>query len=276
MKYLLILSIFILSALNNKSTAQFSSIELYGTKSNGLGSISTTFNDINSAYTNQAGLTNIKGLATNISYGNRFSILGLGELNFAIAKNFNKYGTLAVSIKKFGLSEFNEIQLGTAYAMKLSKSVSIGLQINLFNISIEDYGNKSMASFETGVLYELTKTISIGFHVSNPFPINFLNTTNLPTIASIGLKYKISDYLIYYGEISKHFNYDFFIKSGIEYAPIKAFAIYLGFKNNLKDYADYSMGIMYEIDNKIKFEISTLWNFTLGMSPSVGLTYDLQ
>lgn len=270
--------IFVLSFccfLPGKLFSQLSTIEIYGTKSNGLGNVSTSFKDINSIYSNQAGLAFINGIEMNLGYENRFLTSELGGLYFGIAKNYKKIGTFALSIRKFGFSDYNEIQLGTAYAMKLNKNIAISMQINLFNISINEYGNKSKVSFDTGVLYDISKALTFGFHISNPFPIKFIENTEIPTIIALGLKYKVSDYLNLYCDVEKHIDYDFFIKSGIEYAPLNKFALYLGFKNNLNNYADYSMGLKYDFYKNIFVEFCTLYNLTLGMSPSIGLTYKM-
>ena len=92
--------------------AQFSTLESFGAKSNSLSTISTTFKDINAAYTNQAGLAFISGLEGNLSYENRFLALDLSAMNFAIAKKFGNLGSFGLCIKRFGISEFNEMLLG--------------------------------------------------------------------------------------------------------------------------------------------------------------------
>jgi len=279
LKYFFIINIYLLYILvfmcaPNLIFSQFSSSEFYGTKSNALGNVSTTFKDINAAYTNQAGLAFLSGTSINLSYENRFLTYDLSSIDLAIAKNFKKLGTFSFSVNKFGIEEYNEIQLGAAYAMKLNKKTALALQINFFNLSINGYGSRSTMSFETGILYDIHKDLSFGFHVTNPFPIKFIDDIELPNIISLGIKYLISENLNIFGEIEKHINYDLFFKSGIEYAPLTSFSLYFGFKNNFNNYADYSMGFKYKIKQFINVELSTLYNLTLGLSPSIGFTYN--
>jgi hypothetical protein len=255
--------------------AQINTIEIYGAKSNGLGQITSVHNDINSSYGNQAGLAFIKGMNINLGYENRYQVFELSALNFAIAKNINNLGTFGFVIKKFGFSQFNEFMAGIAYAKKLGNSFSLGLQFDYFNTSISGYGNRSTFSFETGIMYVISNQLTIGVHVTNPFPIKFIDNQDIPTIINLGTKYKISDYLNIYAEFEKHINFNFYLKSGIEYAPINIFTLYLGFRNDFQGSADYSLGFKYLFNEKINIELSTLYNLTLGLSPTVGFNYNL-
>ncbi len=251
---------------------QISSIEISGTKSNNLGSITNGFTDINAAYTNQAGIAFLKTTCINISYENRF-LTDLNTMGFAIARPFKKQGAFGLTIKKFGIQEFNEIQVGGSYARKINKDIAIGLQINFFNLSIEGYGNKSSASFETGVLYNISKKLIVGCHIKNPFPIKFLESVELPTVISLGLKYKISSILNIYAEVEKNIQKTTLIKSGMEYSPLKSFSLSLGMRYDLEQYANYSFGIAYSIKEKIKIELGTIYDLTLGLSPNISVNY---
>lgn len=269
----ILLVIFLFLLINTKVIAQINTIEAYGSKSNSMGGVSTVFKDIYSAYTNQAGLGYLQGLKTNISYENRFSINSLSSFNFAVAKNFNKIGTAAVVIKKFGFTEYHELQIGAAYAMKLNQTTSIALQINLFNLSIKGYGSKNTFSFETGIIHDFSNKLTMGFHISNPFPIKFIENQDIPTIVKIGFSYKISDYLKIYSDFEKHLNYSLFLKTGLEYSPLLDFTLYIGFKNNFDRVAEYSMGVGYSFRNRFRLIASSSYSLILGLSPSIGITY---
>ncbi len=275
MRSIYIIIFFNVFAFVYQVNAQMNTIEIYGTKSNALGQVTSVHTGINSAYTNQAGLAFLTGTKINIGYENRFQVFELSALNLAIAKNIQNLGTFGITIKRFGFSAFNEYQFGFSYAMKLSNKFAVGLQFDVFNTSISGYGNKTIFSFETGAIYNLSDKLITGIHITNPFPIKFLENQNIPTIVNLGVKYKISDFLSIYAEFEKHIEHNFFLKSGIEYSPIKVFVLYFGFKNDFSNYADYSFGFKYEINRKMSIELSTLYNITLGLSPSVGFNYDI-
>ncbi len=268
-----ILSLVVFITFSSVLNGQLTSVNIKGTKSKNLGDITNAFTDINAAYTNQAGLAFIRGLGVNLSYENRFLTGELHTMGFAVAKKFRKIGSFGITFKKFGIEEFNEFQIGASYSKKLNKSIAIGLQINFFNLAIEGYGNKASASFETGAIYNISNEITLGFHVKNPFPIKFVESTELPTIVSLGLKYAISSSLNVYGEIEKNINKKTLIKSGIEYMPTDFFSLYLGLKYDLQEYSDYSLGVGFLITEKIKAELGTAYQLELGLSPNIAFSY---
>lgn len=269
------ISLFISLIIPSVVCAQFTTIESYGSKSNSLANVTTTFKDINACYTNQAGLAFLQGTEMNLSYENRFLVPNLSAMNFAIAKNFKNIGSFGINIKKFGISEYSELLLGISYARKLSQKTGLGLQINAYNLNIKNYGNKNAISFEIGIIHDLNSSLTLGFHVSNPFPIKYNESTNIPTIIALGVKYKISNSTSLFTEVEKQLGYDFFIKMAIEYSPFINFSFYLGSKNNLNDFADYSMGFKYNPYSKFSIIVATNYNLTLGLSPSIGITYSL-
>ncbi len=258
-----------------QTNAQINTIEIYGAKSNGLAQVTSVYDDINSIYGNQAGLAFIKGMKINAGYENRYQVFELGALNFGIAKNYKNAGTFGIVLKRFGFSHFNEFMAGVAYAKKLGNSFSASIQFDYFNTSISGYGNKSIISFEVGMMYKISDKLLMGTHITNPFPIGFIGDQDIPTIVNLGLKYKISDYLNIYGEFEKHINFNFYLKSGIEYTPIDIFTLYLGFRNDLQSTSDFSLGFKYKFSKQINIELSTLYNITLGLSPTIGFNYDL-
>ncbi len=272
MKNLNILNYLFVIIVSTGLSGQISSIEISGTKSKNLGNITNGFTDINAAYTNQAGIAFLEAMSVNISYENRF-LTDLNTMGFAIARPFEKLGAFGLTIKKFGIQEFNEIQVGGSYAKKINKNIAIGLQINFFNLSIEGYGNKSSASFETGILYNISEDLLVGCHIKNPFPVKFLESTELPTVISLGLKYKLSSMLNVYGEVEKNIKKTTLIKSGIEYSPLKFFSLYIGMRYNLEQYSNYSFGMAYSIMGKIKVELGTTYDLTLGLSPNISANY---
>jgi len=256
-------------------SSQFSTLESLGSKSNSLANISTTFKDINSCYTNQAGLAYLNGLEMNVSYENRFLALDLSAINFAVAKNFSKIGTFGLSIKKFGISEYSEFLFGLAYARKLNSSTGIAVQLNAYNLSIKNYGSKNAISFETGIIHDFSGRFTLGFHISNPFPIKYFDEVNIPTIIAFGARYKASDNIVLFAEVEKHISYNTLVKTAIEYNPVTVFSIYIGYKNDFSGTADISTGFMYMISNKIKLNLGTTYNITLGLSPSISISYAL-
>lgn len=256
-----------------KLTCQFATIESFGTKAVGIGTCISSLKDINAVYGNVAGIANTFKMDGNLSYENRFQAFDLSVINFGIAKNFNKTGVFGLSIKKFGISEYNEFQAGINYARKLTNALSLGIRFNIYNLVIEEYGNRFACNADLGLQYDLTEKLAIGFYVINPFPVKFIGETKLPTLVFLGLNYKVSENLRLYTEVEKHIDHDFFVKAGIEFDFMDKFSIFGGFRNDLERFSDYSLGFRYAISTNIDLNICSQYNSTLGLSPSIGVSY---
>lgn len=254
-------------------SGQFATIEAFGTKATGLGTCITTLKDINSAYGNVAGLANTAKFDGNLSYENRFQAFDLSVISLGIAKKFNKAGVFGISVKKFGISEYNEFQAGINYARKLTNALSLGVRFNIYNLVIEEYGNRFGYNADAGLQYDLNEKLSLGFYLINPFPVKFIGETKLPTLVFLGLNYKVSDNLILYGEVEKHLDHEYFIKAGIEFKFMDKFSLYGGFRNDLERFSDFSAGFRYGISSETDLNICSQYNSTLGLSPSIGVSY---
>ena len=255
---------------------QFATIETFGTKSIGVGSCISSLKDINSVYGNVAGLANTARFDGNISYENRFQAFDLSVICFGIAKKFNKAGVFGISVKKFGISEYNEFQAGINYARKLTNSLSLGVRFNVYNLLIEEYGNRFGYNTDAGLQYDLNEKLSLGFYLINPFPVKFIDETKLPTLVFLGLNYNASENLNLYCEVEKHLDHDFFVKAGVEFRFMEKFSLYGGFRNDLDKFSDFSAGFRYGISSETDLNICTQYNTTLGLSPSIGVSYAMK
>jgi hypothetical protein len=252
---------------------QFSTIESFGAKAVGNGNCISAFSDINSVYGNVAGISNINNFEADLSYENRFQAFNLSMLSFGIGKSFSKIGTFGLSIKKFGISEYNEFQAGINYARKLTDALSIGIRFNMYNLLIEEYGNRTGFNADAGIQYMLNDKLKLGFYLINPFPVKFVNEVKLPTLAFLGLHYKISDNLGVFAEIEKHLDREFLIKGGLEFNLMENLSFYGGFRNDLEQFADFSFGIRYSISPLVNLNICSQYNTVLGLSPALSVSY---
>ncbi|MGE5354901.1 MAG: hypothetical protein ACM3PT_01565 [Deltaproteobacteria bacterium] len=270
-KHLIIVLFFLILCPDTKG--QFNNIESFGAKAVGNGSCITLFRDISSIYGNVAGISNINNLAADISYENRFQAFNLSNLGFGLVKNFSKAGSFGVTIKKFGIEEYSEFQAGINYARKLTDAFSIGIRFNMYNLVIEEYGNRTGYNADFGLQYELNEQFSLAFYLVNPFPVKFIDDVRLPVLAFMGLKYNVSESLGLYAEIEKHFDRNFFIKAGLQFDLMKKLSLYGGFRNDLDRFSDFSVGIQYSIAPMIQLNICSQYNTSFGLSPALGISY---
>ena len=133
----------------------------------GLGAYSINHVDVFSFNNNQASLAQMKGAAVGVYGERRFMLNELGLYQLAIAVPTNS-GNFGVKVGYFGFSDYNESQMGLAYARKLGSKVDIGVQFNYNGIQVSGYGNSSAINFEIGTIFHLTDKLNAGIHAYNP------------------------------------------------------------------------------------------------------------
>jgi len=273
-KSLLTIQILLLSAFI--VLGQFATIEAYGTKAVGTGTCITSVKDINSIYGNVAGLAFSRNLEANLAFENRFEVFDLSVISFGLSKNFNKAGVFGISIKRFGISEYNEFNAAFSYARKLTENISVGVRFNTYSLVIEGYGNRFGYNADVGIQYDLSEKLTMGFFLTNPFPVKFIDNIRLPTFVHFGLRYEVSDNLIIYTEVEKHIDHNYMIKGGLEILILDKISIYGGYRNDLDRFSDFSLGIGYELTPNIILDIASQYHLALGISPSMSVSYFME
>lgn len=218
---------FVLSAYGNDNKP-------VGTRSAAMGNASVMISDIWSVYHNQAGLANIRNYAFATYFSNSFSIKELGLRAFAGAVP-TQAGTFGLSYSYFGYSQFNESKFGLAYAKKLGKKISMGIQLDYFNTKIaDDYGNKGIVAGEIGIIANPVENLTIGAHIFNPWRAKYVdyNDERLPQIFRLGAGYNFSDKVLVTIESEKDLDKEIIFKAGIEYKIVKNLFLRTGISTN--------------------------------------------
>jgi hypothetical protein len=182
------------------------------------GAYSSNFTDAFSFISNQAALTEQKQASVGIYSERRFSLQELSNYTAAIAVPTSA-GGFGFEANYFGFSDYNESQLGLAYAKKLGKFISIGVQFNYYSIQIAGYGNANTVNFETGLIIHPTEKLTAGFHVYNPVGGGFEKNTNekLASLYNAGFGYEASSQVFVSAEIIKEENKPVNVNAGIQY-----------------------------------------------------------
>ncbi len=250
--------------------AQNGAPSIAGARGAAMGNASVAFTDINSAFSNQAGLAYLTDLSVTVGAESRFL---LSELNsFMVAAAYpTKSGTFGLDLNYFGSDAYNEQKIGLAYARRLFSKMTMGAQLDMINTRIPEYGNKSLFTFELGFHAQLLKQVFVGAHVFSPIRLELVEDEYIPTVFRLGLAYKPSNKLTVTGEVEKDIDFAPNVKAGIEYAIIESFFIRFGANTNP---ALVSFGIGYAMKNGIGIDVSSSYHQPLGFSPSVGITYD--
>ena len=234
----------------------------------GLGAYSVYHTDAFSFTANQAALAQIKSPAI-AAYGERRFLLAETNMYSAVAVLPTKQGNFGFQADYFGFKNYNESQLGIAYARSLGSKIDIGIKFNYYSYRIPGYQNSSAVNFEIGAIAHLTEQLHAGIHFYNPVggTLSKTNDEKLGSIYKFGLGYEPSETFLVSIEIVKQEDLPVNVNAGVEYNFAKQFFAKAGIASeNESPYA--GAGISW---NNIRLDLSASYHPQLGFSPGLML-----
>jgi len=234
----------------------------------GLGAYSINHVDVFSFSSNQAALAQIKNPAIGV-YGERRFMLDATNMYSAVAALPTKQGNFGIQADYFGFKNYNESQIGVAYARSLGKLLDIGIKFNYYSFRIPAYQNSSSINFEIGAILHLTARLNAGIHFYNPVGGNLSKTNNekLSSIYKFGFGYEASENFLMSAEIIKEEDLPVNVNAGVQYNFLKQFFARAGIASeNESPYA--GAGVSW---NSIRLDISASYHPQLGFSPGLML-----
>ncbi len=269
MKYTGFIFIFLFSLSYSSVNAQYWTPS--GGRASGMGSATVAMSDFWSVHNNQAGMAFCKEAAAGIYYENHFMVRELGCQSGAITIPC-RYGVFGVNIGYSGDALYNTMNTGLAYALTFGSRFAAGIQLDFLRTHLsENYGNRSMATFEAGILTKITEDLTFGAHVFNPVrtKLEEYNDGRVPSVMNAGLCYTFSDILCITAEAYKNSDLPMEFLSGAEYKFFKNGIIRAGMATNPFRYS-FGFGLVL---NKLSLDISSTIHETLGYSPQCSLYY---
>jgi hypothetical protein len=256
-----------------KTTVLFSQNDLIlsDARSMAMAGSSITISDHWSCFHNQAALAFAKRPSAGIYAENRYNIKELNSGALAVAIPLKDLGSFGISYYIFNNSSvYNRQKLGLAYAKKLGKTFSVGLQFDLLYTRVSNYKNNLSFCGELGVLYRIHPRFEIGVHVFNLTGEKYREYENeqIPTIMKIGAGWHVSDNTLIIAEIENNTYSKLTVRGGLEYEITKKLAFQLGMRSN--PWLN-SFGFSYQSKN-IRINIAMEYHQLLGISP--GLSFD--
>ncbi|MEY4902739.1 MAG: hypothetical protein RLZZ292_554 [Bacteroidota bacterium] len=287
------LSFFLSLLLSFSLSAQNAFAPIGGARGAGMGGASVAFNDINSAFSNPAGIAYLEHFSATVyaerKYGSSAILLG----NVALAKP-SKFGTFGVQMQYFGNPDYSDQKLGLLYARKLFQNLSLGASVNALNTSTSLNGNITTLSFELGLTCQLLKELRLGTSVYNPIHARTVNSNlfpedYIPTILRVGGVYLPSDKVTFALEAEQNINYSvpvtttpnpinsygnpaaITIKAGVEYHLSEALTVRAGYKTNP---SILTFGLGYRLQSGARIDASAQRHNVLGFTPGVSFSYE--
>ena len=263
----LIISLICFNLLINGQTVRRPVAAIY----TGLGAYSINHADVFSFTTNQASLAQMKNASAGVYGERRFMLDELSLYQLAIALPTNS-GNFGVKAGYFGFSDYNESQMGIAYARKLGSKMDIGVQFNYNGIMLNGYGNSSALNFEIGTVFHLTDKLNAGIHAYNPVGGKYGKNSEekLASIYTVGLGYEASDKFFVSAEIEKEENQPVNVNAGFQYKFLPQFIARAGIATNTSNvYAGVGLFI-----KTFRLDVVASYHPQLGVTPGLILIYD--
>jgi len=243
-----------------------------GASAAGMANSSVVVPSIWSTYHNQAGLDYLDEITFGAYFENWFGISDLGLKSAALAIP-TKTGTFGLDFTYFGYSAFNEMKMGLAYSKKFADIISVGIQLDYFNVNQQAvYGNIGVAVAEIGVLSEPIDKLFIGAHVFNPWraQIAEYQDERMPTIFKIGMGYKFTDKVLLTVETEKDLDIvKPIFKTGIEYNFVSNLYLRAGISTNP---LTTTFGIGYKFKG-IALDLAFKHHQVLGYNAGISVNY---
>lgn len=241
-----------------------------GARQGAMAGTGLVLGDIWSSYHNQAGLADITGLSMGLFYSSVFNTSELRESAFAFAFPTQRFGSVGINYTFSGSSGYNFNKFGLAYAMKLGKHVSAGIQLDYFLHTQQNYGNTSAATGELGIIAEPIENLFLGIHVFNPWRAKYNEIEEyLESIFRIGTGYYFSDKALLMFELEKEIDQDLLYRGGVEYQLLKGLFLRAGASLNP---VNYTFGLGYAFKG-IALDVSYINHEFLGYYMQFGLAY---
>ena len=239
----------------------------------GLGAYSQSQADVFSFLANQASLAQIKNAAAGVYGERRFLLSELSNYNAAIAVPTSS-GNFGLKANYYGFTDYNETQIGLAYARKLGNKIDLGVQFNYNGISIAGYGNASAVSFEIGSIMHLTDKLHAGIHINNPVGGKFGKDQQekLPSVYTFGLGYDASEKFFISTEIVKEEDQPVNVNAGLQYKFIPQLLARAGISSATSSYW-LGIGVLWK---NFRVDVAGSYHPQLGFTPGLLLLFNFK
>jgi hypothetical protein len=237
----------------------------------GLGAYSTNHADVFSFTANQASLAQLKNASVAVHGERRFL---LSELNnyTAVAGFKTSSGNFGLKANYSGFSDYNETQIGLAYARSLGSKIDIGAQFNYNGITIAGYGNASAISFELGTIMHISEKLNAGLHVNNPVGGKFGDgkQEKISSVYSFGVGYDASEKFLVSAEIQKEEDQPVNVNAGMQYKFLPQLLARVGMSSATSS-AWLGLGLTIK---SFRVDITTSYHPQLGITPGLLLLFN--
>ncbi|MBA2250780.1 MAG: hypothetical protein H0W12_11390 [Chitinophagaceae bacterium] len=238
----------------------------------GLGAYSIKNTDAFSFTTNQAALMQAKSLCVGL-YGERRFLLAALNMYTAVIVVPTQKGNFGLQLDYFGSKNYNESQVGVAYAKHLGSRIDMGVKFNYYRFTIPAYLSATSYNFEIGAIAHLSEKLHVGLHAYNPGGSKLINTDNekLGAAYKFGMGYDASETFSVAMEVIKEEDKPLDVNAGFRYNFLNQFFIRAGVTTGAGiGYA--GVGLSWK---NFRLDVAGSYQLPLGFSPGLLLIADI-
>lgn len=179
---------------------------------------------------NPASIANVERWSVSLSTSKGY---GLPELQLAAAHVLFPLpkGALSITAQSFGSDVYRQLQLTSAFARSFSfgttRSVTLGLNVILRQVSIPRYGHSHSAAITPGILIQPWPLLFLGASMTHPVGSNA--SYGPPERIRLGMGYHLFPGSWFLVSANKHIRYPLSVRIGLEHNWSKTFSIQTGF-----------------------------------------------
>jgi len=250
----------------------------HGGRAQALGNASATLaGEVWAAANNAAGLGSITRPTAGLYFENRYLIPGLNLAAVALALPLGEVepaaagsparaarGVLGLEAQRFGGVLYNELRLGAAYGYRLGV-ISVGGRLDALQVSFQDLGSRRTLAASLGGQAEIVpQRLTLGVYLYNLGQARLADYQDerVPTVLRAGLAYRAGKQVLLLAEAEKDVERDAGVKAGLEYLPVPAVAVRLGYAS-LSQQASGGVGVRA---GSFQLDYAAGWHSALGLS----------
>ncbi|RZL34850.1 MAG: hypothetical protein EOP00_30850 [Pedobacter sp.] len=236
-----------------------------------MGNNATAVKDVWSINTNPAGITNLKQPKVALSYGKTLFDTDISHQALAFVLPA-KRSYIGLNVVRYGITEYNEINTGIAFAKTFGEQMSIGVKLNYHQIRISNYGSTRGFSADVGAIYQFNDVLTFGANINNPSCQSY-STKNIaakiPTIFAVGASYNASSKVLVATYIKKEVHQSIDVGLGVDYQLVEIFSLRAGITAKaFKQYAGF--GLNYK---SLTVDMAVENDPNLGYTPQIAVGY---
>ncbi len=205
-------------------------------------------------YYNPAALSVSENFQFVFTYHNLYGFSDLNQVNILSNLQIGRY-PFAIAIDRLGNRFYQEIQVTAGSKYDITPDCAIGASIQLYILTIQNYGQKITGGINISLLYNVLPEFSVGAIVTN---------VNQPRIAQIQEKLPQT------------------MSLGFGYYPLDALSVSVELFRDIRFEQEYRAGFLYKITSSLDFRAgledkTDTYSFGLGIHTEwVGFDYALR